>query len=607
MIPTSTPMLGRLAVTLLMSAALAMPVAVCAQGTYARVELEGGVSEQNNPYELFGGGGLTLRDVTDLIDDVADDPDAAGLVFEVHDFSVGVAQASEIHNHLIEFRKTGKALIVTADTLDTATYFALCPADRLVLPPVSSLEMHGLSADLYFYKDMLAKIGVEAQAIHTGPFKNAMESLTHSEMTPATREQTTALVQGIADEIVARVGDARRLDPAKAKEAVWGGPYSSKGALKAGLITDVAYERDFLDEYADTFSVTYDDEYYAPAGAQAPKLDFFSLFSGAGRKNHAAQPTTKAHIAVIYAVGPIVDGRSTQNPLEYEQVIASDDFIDLLDEVMEDGPPSAIVLRIDSPGGSALASDRIWRELTKIREDEGVPVVVSMGEVAASGGYYIGMAGDWIVAQPTTITGSIGVVGGRLVLGGAYQWIGMNKQSITIGPNAGIVDEARPWNDKEVALLEGLLAEVYDEFLTKAADSRQMPVEELRTIADGHVWTGTAALDNGLVDELGGLHEAVVEARRRAKAPNAELRFYPEEKSFFEVFEEMFGTGVSAHAGTGPHGATLAQWRRVRGQLSPMLATLPPGVARQIDAALWLMMQPGNQVLALETTVPVIR
>lgn len=601
----ASSMVGSLAAVAL----LALPATTSAQGTYARVALEGTIVELNNPYELFGGGAWTLREVTDLVDGAAKDVDVAGLVLEARDLNLSVASANELHDHLAKFRESGKTLIVTADYLDAASYFAFAPADHIVLPPVSGLEVYGLSADLYFMKDMLGKIGVEAQAIHTGPYKNAMESFTHSEMTPATREQTTALVEGIADEIVERVAKARNIDPTKAEQALWGGPYSSRGALEAGLVTDVEYPATFLDDYATSNTVAYDDEYYTPNKPDTPQLDFFSLFSNAAARREASKPaTTKAHIAVIHAQGPIVDGRASENPLEHEQVIAADDFLDLLDEVMEDGPPSAIVLRVDSPGGSALASDRIWNALRQIRTVEGVPIVVSMGDVAASGGYYIGMAGDWIVAQPTTITGSIGVVGGRLTFGGTYEWIGMNKQSITVGPNAGILDESRPWSAEEVALLEGLLAEVYDEFLTKAADSRSKDVEALRQVADGHVWTGRAALGHGLVDELGGLEQAIVEARRRAKAPNAELQFYPREKSFFEVFEELFsGASVSTPHHAGPRSQTLAQWRQVRSQLAPLTTALPPAVARQLDASLWLMLQPGPQVLAIDTTLPVIR
>lgn len=590
-------------------AGLALPAVVPAQGTYARVTLEGSIVELKNPYELFGGGGWTLREVTDMVDGAAKDVDVAGLVLEARDIDLSVAAANELHDHLVEFRKSGKTLIVTADYLDAAAYFAFAPADHIVLPPVSGLEVYGLSADLYFMKDMLGKIGVEAQAIHTGPYKNAMESFTHSEMTPATREQTTALVEGIADEIVERVAKARSTDPADTEKALWGGPYSSRRALEAGLITDVDYPTVFLDDYATSNSVAFDDEYYTPDTPDTPQLDFFSLFTNAAsRRAESKAASTKAHIAVIHAQGPIVDGRASENPLEHEQVIAADDFLDLLDEVMEDGPPSAIVLRVDSPGGSALASDRIWHALRQIRTVEGVPIVVSMGDVAASGGYYIGMAGDWIVAQPTTITGSIGVVGGRLAFGGTYDWIGMNKQSITVGPNAGILDESRPWNPEEVALLEGLLAEVYDEFLTKAAESRSKDIDALREVADGHVWTGRAALGHGLIDELGGLEQAIVEARRRAKAPNAELQFYPREKSFFEVFEELFsGASVSAASTLGERTQTLARWRQVREQLAPLTGSLPAGAARQIDASLWLMMQPQPQVLAIDATLPVVR
>ncbi len=511
------------------------------------ITLDGPVVEQPNPLAMFGPGETTLRDMTEAIDRAAEDRRVGGLVLWMIRPAMGWAQTAELREHVAAFRETGKPVIALMDAALLGDYVLASAADHIVMTPVGGLGIYGMSADMYFFKDLLGKLGMEAQAVNTGRFKTAMEPFTHSEMSEGTRIQMQALVDSYEDYIVSTVADARGMDADAARDALWNGPYSSEGAKEAGLITDVVYVEAFLDNWLVEQGLEADYDYDAEP-SRAPKApSLFTLFSGLSAGSSAATRSTDGKIVVLYAQGPIVDGHADENPFNTEQVIAAEDFLDLIEEVLEDGTPAAIVLRVDSPGGSAIASDRIWNRLEKLQEDD-VPVVVSMGNVAASGGYYISMGADHIVAEPTTVTGSIGVIGGRLIIGETYGKVGVNKQSIRKGPNAGIVDETRAWNAEEEAIILGLLEDVYDVFTSKAADGRGMTQDDLKELAGGRVWTGADALKNGLVDDLGGLTTAVEKARELAKAPEAGVVTYPREKEFFELIEEMLSGNLAVSA-----------------------------------------------------------
>ncbi len=507
--------------------------------------LEGPMVEMKDPLAMFGPQPLLLRDLTRRIDLAAKDTTVGGIVIRMARPQMGLAQATELRQNLVEFRQTGKPVVVLMDMGGLSDYVVASSADRVVMTPVGGLTIYGLSARLYFFKDLLAKLGMEAQAVHTGKFKTAFEPFTHSEMTEGTRIQIDAILDDYESYIIESVAKSRGMEPDVARTALWGGPYSSEGALEAGLITDIAYFDEFMDDFATENNFEYVMKYKESKAAQPEPPNLFTLFSGMGAAKSKRRGSGNEQIAVLYAVGPIIDGRKDKDPFASQMVIASEDFIEQIDEALEEAPTRALVLRVDSPGGSAVASDRIWRRLEQVRDD-GIPVVVSMGNVAASGGYYISAVANKIVAEPTTITGSIGVIGGRVALGGTYEKIGVNKQTISRGPHAGLVDETRPWNEEETAIVEGLLEEVYVAFTSKVADGRRMPRDKVLEIAEGRVWTGAAAKEIGLVDELGSLDDAIGVARSLADAPNAEINYYPKELTFFELFEKVLAGEVVA-------------------------------------------------------------
>ncbi|MBI5155617.1 signal peptide peptidase SppA [Candidatus Poribacteria bacterium] len=517
------------------------------------LELDGPVAEVKNPLEFFATPGTTLRGITDTIDKAAKDENVAGLVVKVGAAEMGLAQRTELRDHLMTFRDTGKPLITMFDSTALGGYLLASTGDRIVITPVGSVDIYGMAINMYYFKDLLAKIGASAQVVNTGKFKNAFEPFTHSEMSEGTKIQMGALLGDIGEYVVHEVAESRGMPSGAAQDALWNGPYLSKKALKAGLVTDIAYHSEFLDKYAEENNIEYDDEYSASPKKKAESINLFTLFSNVGAKKDKDKGDGDPKIAVVYALGGIMDGRQEENPFQQEQVIASDDFIDLLDEVDEEGGVKALVLRVDSPGGSAVASDRIWNRLEEFQKD-GVPVVVSMGNVAASGGYYISMGADHIVAEPTTITGSIGVIGGRFVLGGTYEKLGVSKQTLRVGPHSGIIDETRPWNEEEVALIDDLLNDVYDTFTSKVADGRNKSQNEVKELGAGRIWTGKAALKNGLVDELGGLDEAIAKARELAKAPDAPVVTYPRDMTIMELFEKIMSgeVVVNTQAASGP-------------------------------------------------------
>lgn len=505
----------------------------------------GFVDEWRDPLDIFGAGAPTLRELTTAVRKAAKDPSVAALVVRMEEPDWGMAQAMDFGDAMADFRASGKPLLVNFDNIDLINYVVATNATQVSMAPVGSADLHGVGFTMYFFRDLLAKLGAKADVVNTGPFKNALEPFTNQEMSAGTREQMGALLDDLFGSFANTVAANRKIDRKAAEALLTGGPYSSKAALAAGAVDSIAYLENTADDLETQLGhpVELDWEYDARPNKMAEAPSLMSIFTG-GMSAEKKTSGSGKKIAVVYALGGIVDGRLEQdNPFLREQAIAAEDFIDLLEEAASEPGVVAMVVRVDSPGGSASASDRIWSYLETIRED--MPVVASMGNVAASGGYYISMGADTIVAQPTTITGSIGVIGGKLTLGETYKKIGVARQTLSIGKNADLYSEERPWNDHERKALEALLHDTYTEFASKAAEGREMPLAELEKLAGGRVWSGVAAKENGLVDELGGLERAVDIARDLAKAKNAKVVEFPKELTFMELLEEIM-TGKMA-------------------------------------------------------------
>jgi protease IV len=423
-----------------------------------------------------------------------------------------------------------------------------------------------------FLRGTLDKIGAVPDMLHIGAYKTAVNQLTEKTFTPAHREMAESLNRDHFDQLVKAVADARKKSEADVRGLLDEGPFLPEDALRAGLIDDVAYEDQLGDKgkipLAKGHRIELDD--YQRVSASSVGL-------GRGPK-----------VAVIYASGTIVSGRSGYDPLN-GSVLGSDTLIDAIRKVRDAQDIKAVVLRIDSPGGSAIASDVIWRELVLLRDSKpGKALVVSMSDLAASGGYYMAMAAPQIVAEPGTLTGSIGIFGGKVVTGGTYAKLGVNIEGISAGKFSDMNSPIRPYNDAERRKVGEQLQAFYDQFVERVAASRQMAPERVDAIAQGRVWTGRQARQNNLVDALGGLDRAVALAKERAhlKGDDADLVVYPQRRSVYDLLTSQFGAsddslrvltflGFGDRRGMAIAGAPLTLFRS-----GEPLALLPFGVRR---------------------------
>jgi len=446
-------------------------------------------------------------------------------------------KVQEIRDAVIDFKKSGKPVYAYLEYGGDREYYLATAADKVYLMPASPLNLTGVATYELFLRGTLDKIGAYPDLHHIGDYKTAVNTFTEKGYTPAHKEMDQSLNRDLYEQIVRGIADGRKKNEADIRHLFDDGPFLPEDALRAGLIDDVAYE-DQVDEKL-------------RAGEQRRQIDSDDYT----RVSLSSLGLNRGpRIAVIYAAGAITGGRSGFDPLN-GGVVGSDTLIEYIRQARRDSSVRGIVLRIDSPGGSATASDAIWRELTIAKNERSDrPLVASMSDLAASGGYYIAMPAQVIVAQPSTLTGSIGIFGGKVVTGGVYDKLGARIESTSIGRNAEINSPARPFNPEELKKLQEQLQAFYDQFVEKAADSRHSTPEQIDALAQGRVWTGRQAKQNHLVDELGGLDRAIAIAKQRAKIPaenDVELVIYPPRKSFYELVSDQFsGSSESAAVGS---------------------------------------------------------
>ena len=476
----------------------------------------------------------TVRSVVDNLRKAKADSRVRAVLLKPTSFSSPFwAKVQEIRDAVIEFRKSGKPVYAYLEYGGDREYYLASAADKIFLMPSAPLDLTGIATYELFLRGTLDKIGAYPDLHHIGDYKTAVNTFTQKTFTAAHKEMDESLNRDLYDQIVRGIADGRKKDDGEIRQRFDEGPFLPEDALHAGLIDDVAYadqveEKLRSGEKRDRLEA---DDY--------ARVSLTSLGLNRGPR-----------IAVIYAAGTIASGRSGYDPLE-GAVIGSDTLIGYIRKARKDDRVRAIVLRVDSPGGSAAASDAVWRELMVTRSEKpDRPLVVSMGDLAASGGYYIAMPAQVIVAQPSTLTGSIGIFGGKIVTGGVYAKLGAHIESTSVGKNAEINSPVRPYNPSELKKLQEQLQAFYDQFVEKVADSRHTTPEKIDAIAQGRVWTGRQGKQNQLVDELGGLDRAVAVAKQRAKIPadsEVEVVVYPARKSFYEILTDQFygGSGDS--------------------------------------------------------------
>jgi protease IV len=461
-------------------------------------------------------------------------------------------KVQEMRDAIVAFRKSGKHVTAFLEFGGDREYYLASAADRVFLMPTSSLDLTGVASYEMFLRGTLDKIGAYPDFVHIGDYKTAPNQLTQKGFTPAHREMAQSLNRDMYDQLVAGIADARKKSENEVRDLLDKGPFVAKEALEAGLVDDLAYE----DELDDRVPELGD----AKATRRMEGGDYQRT------RPPSAGLRTRSRIAVLYVVGTIVSGKSGFDAMN-GSVVGSETIIDQIRKIRDDGSIKAIVLRIDSPGGSSVASDVIWRELKITREEKpNRPIVTSMSDLAASGGYYIAMPTEAIVAQPGTLTGSIGIFGGKMVIGGTLGKVGVTTEAVTSGANADIYSPFAPFTPAQRDKVASFMDDFYKNFLKKVAESRKSTPEAIHAVAQGRVWTGRQALGHGLVDALGGLDAAVALAKEKAKIPENEdvqLVVYPERRGLLDALSEQFGGAGTAGlwsmlAGTTEHRAMAA-------------------------------------------------
>ena len=471
----------------------------------------------------------TLSELIDAIGKARRDARVKSLVFTPSLGGGLWAQTQDIRAALADFKSSGKSLTAYLEFGGTQEYYLASVADRIIMMPAGQLDLTGVATYELFFRGTLDKLGVQPDLLHIGDYKTAANTFTEKSFTKAHREMSESLNRDWYEELVRAIAAGRKKSPEDVRAAIDGGPYLADQALKAGLIDRVAYEDQLDDEGPEkgTKRLAADSYYRAlvPSTSRIPG----------------------ARIAVLYATGTISSGKSSVDGSS----TGSETFVEWLRKVRVDPSIRAIVVRIDSPGGSAIASEVMWRELMLTRELK--PLIVSMGDVAASGGYYIAVPAHSIVAEAGTLTGSIGVVTGKFVLGGTADQLGVGTGSVSDGKRAEIYSPFRPFNAEERARVEEQMRATYELFVSRVATGRKSNREKIDAVGQGRVWTGHQALQRGLVDELGGLGRALRLAKERAKldvTKDVELVVYPQKPSLYDLFSNPITPGLAA-AGAG--------------------------------------------------------
>jgi protease-4 len=468
-----------------------------------------------------------------LLDRAAADINVQEVVVRFGAPQIGWARAAEIGAAISRLAASGKPVTCHLEAADNMTYWIAarsCP--RVTVAPAGGVDLVGLSLEAVFVKELLASLGVGADMLHVGRYKDAAEALTNTEMSPESREAAESLLASLHDRLVAGIAEGRKQDRAAVEKLIDGGPYTAKQAVAAGLADAVATLGGQLEKLRDKYAGGVIDDY----GDEPPKpLSFgelFNLLGGGGAKQAAAHP----RVAIVPAIGPIMSGGGDEL-LGGMEVVDDLALTAALADASRDDSIKAIVLRVDSPGGSALASDNLYEAVRAAARRK--PVVASMGDVAASGGYYLAAAATEVYAAETTLTGSIGVVGGKIVIADAMAKIGVSAAVIERGRRASITSPFRPFTDDERALVTAQMQEAYDLFVARVAEGRSLPPEAVRAAAEGRVWTGGQALERKLVDRIGTLRDAVERARELSGAKGAPAELYPEPKSLMELLGQQ--------------------------------------------------------------------
>jgi protease-4 len=509
------------------------PVTV-AEGSTLVLNLEGDVPERL-PAEipipfLQSQTPLSVEQVWQTFRKAAADPRIDGILFEPRGLDIGWAKMEEIRSEIAQFKKSGKPIVTYLRGPSAREYYLASATDKIFLAPEDSLDLKGLRAESMYFKDTLDKLGVKADVIHAGKYKDAGDVLTQTSMSPETREVLNDILDQYYGDLIATVAEGRKKQPDAVRALIDKGPFLARDAAADGLIDSLGYEDQAVNEMQSRLKQTELKKVSSRAylRASVPGL-------AGGRR-----------IALVVGDGTITQGSG--NETADDESFTESGFIKLLKQVEDDSSIDGVILRIDSPGGDAVASDNILHEAKNLSKKK--PMVISMSDEAASGGYYVAVTGSPIIAYPNTLTGSIGVIFARFNLRGLFDKVGVSDQILSRGHYADIDSPYAPLSDDERQKITGQIDAFYHSFVSAVAEGRKKPFDQIEPLAQGRVWLGAQAKQNGLVDQLGGLDRAIEVLKQQAHMPaSARITLvpYPGPRSVFDLlFRSRMGTDASA-------------------------------------------------------------
>lgn len=493
-----------------------------------RLDLSGTLAERSdsNPFASLMNDGeepLSLEDALLALDKAAKNENIIGVYLEGGAMGANPGMAQELRQALVEFKESGKWVVAYGDSYGKTAYYLSSVADSVLLNPEGNVDFGGMASQIMFYKDVMEKVGVKMQVFKVGTYKSAVEPFICTEMSPANREQVTSYLFSIWTNMLKDVAESRNMEVSKLNSLADSLTMISEAsvALNGGLVDKLCYMDEVKAILREKSGLEDEDD----------DLVFASVADVA--KSETLDEKVDEQVAVYYAYGEIVQSQGTGLGMSQEHQIVGEKMIKDLQDLREDDDVKAVVIRVNSPGGSAFASEQIWREVCLLKEKK--PVVVSMGGMAASGGYYISCAANRIFAEPTTLTGSIGIFGmipdmSELMT----EKIGLKFDVVKTNEMSDIGTMARPFNEAESAQMQKMINRGYDLFTKRVADGRGMAQDSVKLIAEGRVWTGEQGLNIGLVDELGNLDDAVAHAAELAKVEKYRAVGYPAPDNPFE-------------------------------------------------------------------------
>lgn len=529
---------------------LLTPAVACGDGSQSpkpdelrEIVLRGAAPEERGG-DLFQGPRPSHREVLEKVDEAVREPRIKGIFLRIEDLGSSFARTSELRDALLRVREAKKPVHCYFDSTDNSGYGLLAEVcDRISMPPNGMLALTGLRAQSYYLRDLLERAGVSAELMQVGRFKGAADPLTRSDMAPEVRETMGALLDDLSGDLSRSVQKGRALDEAAYKRAVDEGPHTAASALSAKLIDAIGFDdeaRSKAKSAARAKNVVSVLERKADHGVGIG--DLFEILMDGGKSAPKGE-----RIVLAY-----VEGTIGESDNEAADGVQSGPFVKAMRRYADDTNVKAVVLRIDSPGGSALASDKMWHAVRRVVKRK--PVIVSIGDMAASGGYYIACAGSEILASPSSIVGSIGVVGGKIVVDKLADQLGVHGTAILRGRNANWLSPTSRFSDSERAALQRALESTYGIFVSRVREGRKLSDEDIKSVAEGRIMSGKRATEGKLVDRAGGLHEALAQARSKGGVTDDEaIEVWPKERSFFSRLSTVMSGSTESRA-------LLAQW-----------------------------------------------